>query len=110
MLGFQVKKAFPSLLLAAALAIAQHGAFLHVLSHVEREIALATQGNDKSPPAGHACRECVAFHGLGHILGKHSAAVWTAASVVRPALAAQTSVLLAFVRIAFDSRAPPGLS
>lgn len=109
MLGSRVSKAIHSLLLIAALALAQHAAMLHGLVHAEHDLALATHPDGKVPPLGHGLNVCAAFDALAHAVGNAPVAL-PGASVQARARTASFRVVLLAPRIVFDSRAPPALS
>jgi len=97
------------LLLVVALLFAQHAAMLHGLAHAKHDLALAAQHDGKTPALGHGCKACAAFGALAHALGGAGTAH---ASVVHAfdEFILQFQNAPAVTRVAFDSRAPPGLS
>ena len=104
-----MSQTFRHILLALVLLFSQQAAQLHGLSHLKRELALATGGEKNAPPIGHPAEQCLAFHAVDSALP----------GVVQPLtlhcgvqdLVAGFSLPIPFApRIVFESRAPPSFS
>ena len=97
------------LLFVVALLFAQHAAMLHGLEHARHDLALAAQHDGKAPALGHGSEVCAAFGAIAHAL---VGACTAQASVVHAfdEFILQFQNAPAVTRVAFDSRAPPGLS
>ena len=97
------------LLIAAALVLAQQAAQLHVLSHLQRDLAAAERGGKCVPPVNHPAEQCIAYHAVDSALTGLAIAI-DPPRIALPAVAPVELPLPFSPRIDFDSRAPPVFS
>ena len=104
-----MNRLFRHALLALFLLFSQQAAQLHALSHANRDLAAALDGEKKAPPLGHATEHCLAFHAVDSVL---PGVGQSPPLRCKPRLAVLRFALpLPFApRIVFDSRAPPSFS